>query len=132
VTTRQARKTNAALSMTALFSLSAWCAAALASSEVQVPHSELIAHGDTSSLHDILDENATSPTLQTLDSSDIVTLPSLADAGAETTESATEESKASAKASLGNTDMPDMATRLPGVSASDLPRFRRHMFRTDI
>ena len=27
---------------------------------------------------------------------------------------------------------PEYTTRLPGVSAHDMPRFRRHMFRTDI
>jgi len=27
---------------------------------------------------------------------------------------------------------PEFTTRLPGVSANDMPRFRRHMFRTDI
>ena len=131
MTTRQTGKTYVALSMTALFSLSAWCAAALASSDVQVPRPELIAHADTS-LHGILDENATSPTLRTLDSSDIVTLPALADASSETTESATEKSETSAEVSLGSAEMPDVAARLPGVSAIDLPRLRRHMFRTDI
>lgn len=131
MTTRQTGKTYVALYMTALFSLSAWCAAALASSDVQVPRPEPIAHADTS-LHDILDENATSPTLQTLDSSDIVTLPALADASVETTESATEKRETSAEVSLGSTEMPDVAARLPGVSEIDLPRLRRHMFRTDI
>jgi len=33
---------------------------------------------------------------------------------------------------ISESETPEIATRLPGVSASDSPRFRRQMYRTDI
>lgn len=36
------------------------------------------------------------------------------------------------KEQLRKTGLPPTATRLPGIDDEDLPRFRRHMFRTDI
>jgi hypothetical protein len=34
--------------------------------------------------------------------------------------------------SSSDSSVPEFTTRLPSVSANDMPRFRRHMFRTDI
>jgi hypothetical protein len=43
-----------------------------------------------------------------------------------------EETRAEAKSPVRDSAAPEFTTRLPGVSANDMPRFRRHMYRTDI
>jgi len=131
VDTRQAPQTYVALSIMAFLSLSAWCASALASSETQALSPLLAAHSDAS-LPDILRGDPRVPTLRTLDSSTIVTQPALTDARQETTELQSSDHEAPDEASLLITEIPDLTTRLPGVSAVDLPRFRRYMLRTDI
>ena len=129
--TRQAPQRYVALGIMALLSLSAWCASALASSETQVPRPSLAPHSDES-LTDILDRDVRVPSLRTPDSSTIVTLPALADTRPEATELQNSDREASDEAALLITEVPDLATRLPGVSTADLPRFRRYMLRTDI
>ena len=131
MTTRLAPQTYVAVTMTALLGVSAWCASALASNDVQAPSPELVAQ-TSATLHDILDQEASSSRLRTLDSSDIVTLPALAEAAVKAKKSERDEGDATVETLLRNTEIPDIATRLPGVSATDLPRLRRHMFRTDI
>jgi len=131
VDTRQAPQRYVALGIMALLSLSAWCASALASSETQVPRPSLAPHSDES-LTDILDRDVRVPSLRTPDSSTIVTLPALADTRPEATELQNSDREASDEAALLITEVPDLATRLPGVSTADLPRFRRYMLRTDI
>lgn len=129
--TRQAPQTYVALSIMAFLSLSAWCASALASSETQMPRPSLAAHGDAR-LSDILGGDVRVPGLHALDSSTITTLPALTDTRPETTGLQNSDREAPAKASRPSTEIPSRATRLPGVSAVDLPRFRRYMLRTDI
>ena len=124
MTTRKAPQTVAALWTTgfaALLLLGAWSGSALASSDIPAPCPEPTAQTDAS-LHYMLDEDATAPTLRTIDASESVASGDVND----------EESEAAENATIRNTEMPDIATRLPGVSSSDLPRFRRQMFRTDI
>jgi len=101
--------------MAALVLLGAWCGPTLASTDIPAPCPELVSHTETS-LREVLDEDLTTP------------------ATVRTVEAATEQDEVekSADAVIRNTEIPDIATRLPGVSASELPRFRRQMFRTDI
>ena len=117
--TRRAPARISALSVTgvsAVLLLGAWYGPAFASTDVQAPSPELTAHTE-SSLHEILDgDDISSSTIRTIDSS---------------AEQDDDESKTDDVAVL-NLEMPDIATRLPGVSASELPRLRRHMYRTDI
>lgn len=101
--------------ISALMLLAACCGSALASSDIPAPPPELVAHTDTS-LHGILDEEAAPPALKTLDSS----------------KTRGESKEDAEEVTLGDMEIADIATRLPGVSATDLPRFRRQMFRTDI
>jgi hypothetical protein len=111
------RKTPATISASsaAALLLGAWCGSALASADVQAPGPELAAHTETS-LHEILsDDEIASPTIRTLEST------------AEQDEAGENEDLTTLKS-----DAPEMTTRLPGVSSSDSPRFRRHMYRTDI
>jgi len=118
VTKRKAGVSNSALTtsgISALLLLGAWCCSALASTETVVPRQEMIPDTDTSLRGGLEEELTTSPTIRTVESSDEQDDDSNPD-----------------DAAIRNTEIPDIATRLPGVSASDLPRFRRHMFRTDI
>ncbi len=130
--TRQAPQRYVALGIMAFLSLGAWCASALASSETQVPRPSLAPHSGAP-LTDILDRDVRVPSLRAPDSSTIVTLPALADTRPEATELQSSDREASdEEAVLLITEIPDLETRLPGVSTTDLPRFRRYMLRTDI
>ena len=118
MTIRRTPATISALSATgvsAVLVLGAWCGSAFASADVQANHPELTAHTE-SSLHEILDgDDVSSATIRTIDSS----------------AKQNDESKTDDVAVL-NAEIPDIATALPGVSASELPRLRRQMYRTDI
>lgn len=114
MTTRKAAQKFAILSATGVSAL-LLLGSALASTDIQAPCPELASHTE-SSLHDVLDEDeVTTPAIRTIDSSE-----------------KQEKVSKTTETSIPNTEVPDVATRLPGVSSSDLPRFRRHMFRTDI
>ena len=95
--------------------LGAWCGSAFASADVQAPRSELVSHTETS-LHEILgDAEIASPAIRTID------------APAKQKDEGGKED-----VTISESETPEIATRLPGVSASDSPRFRRQMYRTDI
>ncbi len=140
MTTRKAVETHAVLSttgMTALMLLGAWCGSALASTEAQMPcpelsKQELSAQSDAA-LQEILQaDTAMSPFIRTIDSSDVVKPPALADAASEPTIDELDSTSDAEDVVSTISERPEITTRLPGVSASELPRFRRHMFRTDI
>jgi len=85
----------------------------------------MIDYGLTDSEADMKDP-AADPATEKVDS------PALADTSDaelhEQEESASNESSSKVAADM----LPETALRLPGVSDSDLPRFRRQMYRTDI
>jgi hypothetical protein len=56
----------------------------------------------------------------------------IASIGAQTGIENIAESAIVEKSSVRNAPLPQFTTKLPGVAANDMPRFRRHMFRTDI
>ena len=97
--------------LTTLLLLGAACGTALASTEIQAPCPDTVA--DTDVLHVIV-EDETAP---------------LTDAAV--TEKV-EEKTESVESPVSDSKAPEFTTRLPGVSANDMPGFRRHMFRTDI
>ena len=101
-----------AASIPALLLLGAICGSAVASTDIPCPDS---AKKIDDTLHAILAS----------DDSDAALADTSADEKAEDT-SETVESPVNESAT------PELTTRLPGVSANDMPRFRRHMFRTDI
>ena len=114
------RKTPATISTlsatgTVVLALGAWCAPAFGSTDVPAPCPELASHSETS-LQEILgDDEISSPGIRTLDA-------------------ATEQDTDSEKEDITilKSEIPKITTRLPGVSTSDSPRFRRQMYRTDI
>jgi hypothetical protein len=114
VNKRKAPATISALSAAAL-ALGAWSGPASGSADVTAPCPELASHTDAS-LHEILSDDDIS-------SSSIRTLKSTADKN----DDGEQEDLTNLKS-----DLPRITTRLPGVSSSDSPRFRRHMYRTDI
>ena len=115
--TRRAAATISALSATGAVALvlGAWCGPAFASADVQAPHPELVSHTEAS-LNDILgDDEIASAAIRTID------------APAKQKDKGEKED-----VTISKSETPEIATRLPGVSASDSPRFRRQMYRTDI
>ena len=135
MTTRKARQTDAALSttgMTSLLLLGAWCGAALASTEIPAPCPEPGKQTEAS-LHEILDgDKVTSPNIRTIDSSDVATPPPLSDTASEQSIDEHDSENDHKDAVSTSSELPAITARLPGISSSELPRFRRHMFRTDI
>ena len=97
--------------LTTLLLLGAACSTALASTEIQPPCPNTVA--DTDVLHVIVDEQSAPLTEAAL-------------------KEKAEKAAESVKSPVTDTKAPEFTTRLPGVSANDLPGFRRHMFRTDI
>jgi len=88
---------------------------------------------DGASLHDILDsDDITSPVIRTIDSSESLTSASVAGAHSKMSVVDNEKLASSEDSSARIAPVAKITTRLPGVPESDLPRFRRHMFRTDI
>ena len=97
--------------LTTLLLLGAACGTALASTEIQAPCPESVAQ--TEVLHVIVEDKSVPLTE--------AAIKKKAQEAAEEVESPVSDAKA-----------PEFTTRLPGVSANDMPGFRRHMFRTDI
>jgi len=114
---RRAAAKISALSATSAVALAlgTWCGSALASADVEAPGAELVSHTETS-LHKILgDDEIASAAIRTIDAA---------------AKPADEDEKEDV--TISKSETPEIATRLPGVSASDSPRFRRQMYRTDI
>jgi len=112
--------------------LGAWCVPSLASTDIQAPCPELGTTTDAS-LHEVLsDEDVTMPTIRRTDTSDVVRLPAVAATKVESDYKDHDVSSDLEDTALRNSKTAAIVTRLPGVSASDQPRFRRNMFRTDI
>jgi len=127
----QTSVTWSATSIPTLLLLGALSGSALASTEIQAPRPDSDSHAQA--LHAIIDDTVTqSPLVRITDSSKSVTSAPVANTATESTiEENTDVSEADDPA-LRDSSSPEFTTRLPGVSANDMPRFRRHMFRTDI
>ena len=122
---RQAPQRYVALSTTAtaLLLVSAWCAPSLASTHTNAPCPESSTLTD-GSLHDLLGKDAVT--------SDRTTVPAVADTKIEPGSEDQEVHSKLEDMTLQSWDTPAIVMRLPGVPVSEQPRFRRHMFRTDI
>ena len=99
-----------------------------ASNELPLPCLDLSAHADQS-LRDMLDDDVTVPAIRTVDASKSV---SLIETSSESADEGGSKTESPDDGNTRNTEVPDIATRLPGVSTTDLLRFRQQMFRTDI
>jgi hypothetical protein len=128
----QTSVTWSATSIPALLLLGALSGSALASTEILAPSPESD-DGHAEALHAILDStDIQSAHVRTVDSSESATPAPVADTATESTIDENGEMSEAGDPSLRDSSLPEFTTRLPGVAANDMPRFRRHMFRTDI
>jgi hypothetical protein len=120
-----------AASIPALLLLGATCGSAIASTEIQAPCPESTSHSDV--LHSILEaDRDRAPLVRTVDGAESVSQTPRADTDTDQPESEIDDVSPQVESPVSDTTGPEYSTRFPGVSASDMPRFRQHMFRTDI
>lgn len=116
MTTRKAPRTRAVLAAAGLPAL-LLLGAAIAAPSISDPCPDSAEHR-VADLHDMLaDDKVVTP---------------VADTASKRAEKSEKEPVVEVEDVPANQASPEYTTRLPGVSASDMPRFRRHMFRTDI
>ena len=135
MTTRQAPQTHVTLSATgisALLLLGVCCGTALASTEASEPCPEVDDYDETS-LREILDSDGiTSSAIRTIDSTNSVSTAPLANSRINASVADSEKVANSENSTDLSAPVAEITTSLPGVPETDLPRFRRQMFRTDI
>ena len=120
-----------AASIPVLLLLGAACGSAVASTDIHSPCPESISQ-DTA-LHTILDSDHPQTTLvRPVEGTDPVSQALRDDAGADRSEGKSDQANETVESPVSDSNVPEFTTQLPGVSANDMPRFRRHMFRTDI
>ena len=133
--TRQAPHTHVTLSATgisALLLLGFCCGTALASTDAPEPCPEMGDY-DEASLREILDsDEITASAIRVVDSKNSVATATLADARSNASLAEHEEVANAEDTADRSAPVAEITTRLPGVPETDLPRFRRQMFRTDI
>ena len=118
--------TRSAASIPALLLLGTLSGTALAATDIQQPCPEAAAKKDV--LQAFVADDAKGPLVRTVDASEPAAPAEDSKVESETASNA--EDPVGTPASDSST--PAYTTRLPGVSASDMPGFRRHMYRTDI
>jgi hypothetical protein len=119
-----------ATSIPVLLLLGAACGSAVASTEIQSPCPETASQD--SALHAIIESGDPQTALvRTVEGNDTVSGALRDDTGINAGDKSDQASKA-VESPVSDSNVPELTTQLPGVSANDMPRFRRHMFRTDI
>ena len=131
--TAPARATFSAAGIAAAFLLGSWCGPALAASGIDIAcdRSDRSLDNATVTATSTLTAHTESELAEILDD-DAVQLPALAEAVTERLEEPAEVSADAEVEAIPATETPAIITRLPGVSDSVLPSFRRQMYRTDI
>ena len=120
-----------AASIPVLLLLGAACGSAVASTEIQSPCPETTSQ--ETALHAILEngDHSQAALVRTVEGNDTVSRALRKDAGTDAGDKPDQVSEA-VESPVSDSNVPEFTTQLPGVSANDMPRFRRHMFRTDI
>ncbi len=124
----KARRTSVSRSVTGiptLVLLGALSGTALAATDIQDPCPETQARSDA--LRALLAEEATAPIVRTVEATETATQTQVSEADDKASVDVEE-----AASDTADTSSPAYTTQLPGVSANDMPGFRRHMYRTDI
>jgi hypothetical protein len=123
----QATASRNAVSIPALVLLGALSGSAIAATDIQAPCPEPA--DSAHMLHTfIAGSDSSAPLVRTVEATEAAVSARAADAADENASDADEtETTPAADAAT-----PAYSTRLPGVSANDMPGFRRHMYRTDI
>lgn len=128
----QTRVTRSATGISALLLLGVCCGPALASTEASQPCPEMGDY-DESSLREILDGDEITPSaIRVVDSKNSVATTALANTRSIASVAEREKVADSEISADPSAAVAEITTRLPGVPETDLPRFRRQMFRTDI
>lgn len=117
---------RSATSIPALLLLGTLSGTALAATEIQHPCPETAAQKDV--LQAFVADDVEAPLVRTVEATESAAPVKASETHSEAAGGA--EETVSAPAS--DTSAPAFTTQLPGVSASDMPGFRRHMYRTDI
>lgn len=140
--TRQAPQAHLNLSATgisALLLLGFCCGTALASTDASEPCPEMgepcseMRDYDESSLREILDsDEITSSAIRVVESKSSVAATAVANTRSNAPVAEHEKVADSENSADRSAPVAEITTHLPGVPETDLPRFRRQMFRTDI
>ena len=117
---------RSATSIPALLLLGTLSGTALAATEIQRPCPETAAQKDV--LRAFIADDAEAPLVRTVDATESA-VPAQA---SDTDSDAASDTEEAVSAPASDSSAPAFTTQLPGVSASDMPGFRRHMYRTDI
>ncbi len=118
---------RSATSIPALLLLGALSGTALAATDIQDPECpEAAAQKEV--LRAIINDAAEAPLVRTVEATES-TAPVKA---AESDSDSSSDTEEAVSAPASDSSTPAYTTQLPGVSASDMPGFRRHMYRTDI
>jgi len=134
VKTLQAPRTNStrtAASIPALLLLSALSGTAIAATDIQAPCHDTASEVDNLRTLITTGTESLAPAIRTVEAHDAAS-PATTVIDAEAVVNETDHANDSDAVSTPDSASPTYTTRLPGVSANDMPGFRRHMFRTDI
>ena len=125
----KARRTSVSRSATGiptLVLLGALSGTALAATDIQAPCPESQARSEA--LRALIADDAAAPLVRTVEATEKAAPAAVSEADEKTRI----DSEEAASDSGADSSTPAYTTRLPGVSANDMPGFRRHMYRTDI
>jgi hypothetical protein len=127
-----ARRRSAAVALAML--AGAWCVPCIASTGFSIDCDQDDATGPETEITAVPSLAAhTDSALQKLLDDDAVKVPALAESTSDSPIDDVEDAEPADNASVrGTSESPAINTRLPGVSESSLPSFRRQMYRTDI
>ena len=117
---------RSATSIPALLLLGALSGTALAATDIQEPCPEAADQKDV--LQAFIADGAEAPLVRTVEASE----PAAATQSSEADSQSVRDSEEAVSTPASDSSTPAYTTRLPGVSANDMPGFRRHMYRTDI
>ena len=116
-----------AVSIPALVLLGALSGTALAATDIQKPCPKAADSADALQTF-IAHKDTTAPLVRTVEATEAATPVKVSDNASERSDEI-EDAKATP---ASDSSAPAYTTRLPGISANDMPGFRRHMYRTDI
>jgi hypothetical protein len=124
---------QSAVGLSALLLLGSLSGTAIAATDIKAPCPELASASDA--MDSFIATESTETIARTVDAVETISSKPLADNALNQPASDADDSTAADDSSAEDAKNPELTSRtsrLPGVSANDLPGFRRHMYRTDI
>ena len=123
--------TRTSASLPSLLVLVALGGSALAATDIQAPCPET-ARSEQAFKAFLERDTTDSPAVQPADASETLGAGPLAERHEKESPPKPDEAVTADDADVTDSAVPELTTRLPGVSVNDLPGFRKHMYRTDI